>query len=126
MLQVPLKVKIDLSDIVEACKALKDSRRLIQHHGILVEQHVTILAAAILPAVDALRSQTAHAALVTLQALPWHLETDARAQFLRLSRAICLACMGVRCKPSVPGWAMSSISHELAGTGTNKQAWHGG
>lgn len=35
---------------------------------------VTTLVAAILPAVDALRSQTAHMALITLQAMPpsWH------------------------------------------------------
>lgn len=60
--------------VLDACKALEDGRHLIQHHSSLVVKYVTTLVAAILPAVDALRSQTAHAALLMLQAMPpsWH------------------------------------------------------
>ncbi len=51
-------------------QALDDTRHLIEHHSSLVAKGVAALVAAVLPAVDALRSQTAHAALLTLQARP--------------------------------------------------------
>ena len=51
-------------------QALQDTRHLIEHHSSLVAKGVTTLVAAVVPAVDALRSQTAHAALLTLQARP--------------------------------------------------------
>ncbi len=54
-------------------QALQDSRRLIQHHSSVVQKHLSALVSAVSPAVEALRSQTARAALVALQASPVHL-----------------------------------------------------
>ena len=54
-------------------QAIQDARRLVQHHAGVVEAQLHALVQAVLPAVDALRSQTAKDALALLQVnLPPH------------------------------------------------------
>ena len=74
-------------------QALLDTRRLLAHHGEVVQQQLTALVAAVSPACQALRSQTARAALLTLQACVYCILYIAHAH-----AACSLACLQRNCE----------------------------
>lgn len=61
---------MEAAEYSTAAQAINDARRLVQHHASTVEPQLHALVAAALPAVDALRSQTAKDALSLIQVLP--------------------------------------------------------